>query len=67
MVGMAKKKPAALWGDKLQALRKSKGLIQTAAAHLLDIPVSTLRNWEQGRTLPPPYVRRLVERILNER
>jgi DNA-binding transcriptional regulator YiaG len=64
MAVMAKKR-ANPWAKRLKTLRDSKGLSQPEAARFLDIPVSTLKNWEQSRTLPPPYVRKLVERALN--
>lgn len=36
----------------LKAARVNKGLSQREAAQLLDIAVSTLRNWESGKTFP---------------
>lgn len=33
-------------------LRRSMGLTQTDLAGLIGVPVSTLRNWEQGRRTP---------------
>lgn len=36
------------------AIRRRLGLSQARFAEALRIPVSTLRNWEQGRTRPDP-------------
>lgn len=39
-------------GQRLQELRDRAGLTQLALAERAGIPVSSLRNWEQGRVLP---------------
>ncbi|WP_218080878.1 helix-turn-helix domain-containing protein [Anthocerotibacter panamensis] len=36
----------------IQALRRNVGVTQEQAARTLDIAVSTVRNWEAGRTTP---------------
>jgi putative transcriptional regulator len=41
-------------------LRKRMGMTQAQFARALRIPVSTLRNWEQGRVLPDPAARSLL-------
>jgi putative transcriptional regulator len=43
-----------------QMLRKRLGMTQDQFAKSLRIPVSTLRNWEQGRVLPDPAARSLL-------
>jgi putative transcriptional regulator len=43
-----------------QVLRKRLGMTQTEFASALRIPLSTLRNWEQGRVLPDPAARSLL-------
>jgi len=43
-----------------QLLRKRLGMTQTEFARALRIPLSTLRNWEQGRVLPDPAARSLL-------
>ena len=43
-----------------QLLRKRLGMTQEAFARALRIPLSTLRNWEQGRVLPDPAARSLL-------
>ena len=41
-------------------LRKQLGMTQAEFAAALRIPLSTLRNWEQGRVLPDPAARSLL-------
>ena len=43
-----------------QILRKHLGMTQSEFAKALRIPISTLRNWEQGRVLPDPAARSLL-------
>ena len=43
-----------------QLLRKQLGMTQDEFARALRIPLSTLRNWEQGRVLPDPAARSLL-------
>jgi putative transcriptional regulator len=43
-----------------QVLRKRLGMTQDEFARALRIPLSTLRNWEQGRVLPDPAARSLL-------
>ena len=43
-----------------QILRKHLGMTQSKFAKALRIPLSTLRNWEQGRVLPDPAARSLL-------
>jgi DNA-binding transcriptional regulator YiaG len=52
-------------GEMLSIARKRLDLSQQATADLLGIPVSTLRNWEQGRTQPEGPGRTLI-RLLYE-
>ena len=40
----------------IKELRFQTGLSQSKFAAMFDIPVSTLRNWEQERRTPPTYV-----------
>jgi transcriptional regulator with XRE-family HTH domain len=40
------------FADRLQRLRQAAGLTQIQLADAADSPVSSLRNWEQGRRLP---------------
>jgi putative transcriptional regulator len=41
-------------------LRKRLGMTQAQFARALRVPLSTLRNWEQGRVLPDPAARALL-------
>lgn len=43
-------------GAELKRLREAADLTQEKAAERLGIPISTLRNWEQGRTAPSLFV-----------
>lgn len=43
-----------------QLLRRQLGMTQAQFARALRIPLSTLRNWEQGRVLPDPAARSLL-------
>src|SRR5438477_12671048 len=43
-----------------QLLRKRLKMTQEEFAKALRIPLSTLRNWEQGRVLPDPAARSLL-------
>lgn len=44
----------------IKEIRESTGMSQKAFAELYGIPVSTLRNWEQGSNSPAPYVLHLL-------
>lgn len=45
----------------VKAARERLGLSQPAFAELIDTPVATLRDWEQGRFAPPGAARRRLE------
>ena len=47
----------------VQKVRASTGLSQTKFAKILDVEVSTLRNWEQGRREPTGPARALLRAI----
>ncbi len=51
----------------IRELRDSTGLTQKAFAEMFDIPVSTLRKWEQGDTAPATYVVKLLSKVLPQR
>lgn len=48
----------------IRELRDSTGMTQKEFAELYQIPLSTLRKWEQGTASPPDYVIRLIARSL---
>ena len=51
---------------KVRELRMQVGLSQSKFADMFEIPVSTLKDWEQERRNPPEYVVKMIERILNQ-
>lgn len=50
----------------VQVVRKRLGMTQEQFAAALHIPLPTLRNWEQGRTLPDPAARALLTIVAKE-
>lgn len=48
----------------VKEMRESTGMSQKAFAQMYGIPISTLRNWEQGTNSPAPYVVNLLARAL---
>ncbi|WP_157970057.1 helix-turn-helix domain-containing protein [Pelagibacterium sediminicola] len=44
----------------LKVARARLGLSQEAAARMLGLPVATLRNWEQRRTMPDDAAKTLI-------
>ena len=48
----------------IKELRESTGLSQSEFAKAYNIPVSTLRKWEQNESKPPAYVIELIEKSL---
>ena len=48
----------------IKELRESTGLSQSEFANLFNIPVSTLRKWEQNDSTPPAYVIDLIKKAL---
>ena len=49
---------------EIRNLRLQTGLSQSKFARLFDIPVSTLKDWEQERRNPPAYVVNMIRMIL---
>lgn len=48
------------------ALRRLMDMKQTDFAEYLGIPIGTLKNWEQGRSTPPEYVKSMIIRRIEE-
>lgn len=48
----------------IRDLRDSTGLTQKEFAERFDIPLSTLRKWEQGEASPAPYVVKMIASLL---
>jgi putative transcriptional regulator len=51
---------------KVKDIRKATGLSQARFAKAIDVPVGTLRNWEQGRRDPEGPARALLRAIDND-
>lgn len=51
---------------KSRELRDRTGLTQFKFAAMYDIPIDSVKNWEAGRTVPPEYVLKLLERAVNQ-
>ena len=47
-------------------VRRKLGLTQEAFAAALQIPLATLRNWEQGRTIPDPAAQSLLRAVARD-
>lgn len=52
--------------DDIKALRARIGLSQPKFATLMQVEVSTLRNWEQGRRAPTGPAKALLKAIKND-
>lgn len=50
--------------QNIKEIREATEMSQKAFAELYGIPLSTLRNWEQGINSPAPYVLDLISRTL---
>ena len=48
----------------IKEIRESTGMSQKEFAQMYQIPINTLRNWEQGTNSPAPYVLGLIARTL---
>ncbi len=51
---------------KLKTVRAMLMLSQNDFARLLDVPVSTLQNWEQRRTEPEAMARKLIDLMFDD-
>ena len=49
---------------RIKELRLQTGLSQSKFANMFDIPVATLKDWEQERRNPPIYVVTMIKTIL---
>ena len=49
---------------EVRELRLQTGLSQSKFAKMFDVPVSTLKDWEQERRTPPAYVIKMMRTIL---
>ncbi len=55
-----------LMGRRIRQLRQSLGLSQSAFAARYGIPVANIRQYEIGRTMPPPAVQSFLKVIAAE-
>lgn len=51
---------------KVREIRRATGLSQARFAQTIDVPVGTLRNWEQGRRDPEGPAKALLRAINND-
>ena len=51
---------------KVKEVRAATGLSQAKFAKVIDVPVGTLRNWEQGRRDPTGPAKVLLRAIYND-
>lgn len=50
------------WNEKIKELRKLKGWTQQKLAEYLDVSISTVQKWEQGKFMPSKHAaKRLTE------
>lgn len=50
--------------ERTKAIRTKTGKSQKAFAETYGIPITTVRNWEQGIAEPPIYVLNLLEKAV---
>ena len=49
----------------IKELRDKTGLSQSKFATYVEIPLGTIKKWEQERQKPPVYIVKLIDRVLN--
>ena len=54
-----------IFSEKLQILRKNKGLTQEALADKLNVSFSTIGNWEKGKGEPSLSQLRMISELSN--
>ena len=52
--------------ERIRQLREKSTLSQSEFADKVRVPLGTLRNWEQGRRVPPDYVVALLEIVFEK-
>ena len=50
----------------IKELRASTGLSQKGFSEAFQVPVRTLQQWEQGKSVPAPYVLAMMEKLVPE-
>lgn len=51
--------------NEIKLLREKTKMTQRQFANTFNIPLSTLRKWEQGESNPAPYLVKLISRLIN--
>lgn len=49
----------------VKEIRKRTGLSQSKFAEYFGIPVRTIQKWERNGSVPPEYIPKMMERILD--
>lgn len=50
----------------VKELRTFAGLTQQQFSDFYEIPKRSIENWESGQRTPPPYLLKLLERVVRE-
>ena len=53
--------------EKVKALRKKKGWAQEDLAQAIDVSLSTVQRWEEGRGKPSKLAWRILKKLLEEK
>lgn len=51
--------------NEIKLLREKTKMTQRQFANTFNIPLSTLRKWEQGESNPAPYLVKLISKLIN--
>lgn len=51
--------------NEIKLLREKTKMTQRQFANTFNIPLSTLKKWEQGESNPAPYLVKLISRLIN--
>lgn len=68
-IARGRRKPSRVFhGDasQVKAVREATGLSQVKLAALINVNVSTLQNWEQGRRAPSGPAKALLKALRND-
>ncbi len=57
--------PRAIAGDEVKSIREAFRVSQTVFALFIQVPVRTLQEWEQGRTVVPGCAARLIGEMIH--
>ena len=51
--------------NEFKLLREKTKMSQKQFADVFEIPLSTLRKWEQGESNPPTYIYKMISKLIN--